>query len=93
VSIEWFRDLVIIIFGLLAIILLILAAVFGYLRYRATRSLISKVDSILDSAKNISGSVEGIFSSARAASGPLMEIVTVIKAVSHITNMFKKKEA
>lgn len=91
-SIEWLRDLVIIIFGLVATILLILAAIFAYFRYRESKLLINNVNSILDSTKNISKSAEGIFSQAQAIAGPLIETVTIIKAIRHITNLFKKKE-
>jgi hypothetical protein len=92
VSIAWFRDLVIIIFGLLGIIMLILGAICAYLRYRETRMLINKVNSILDSTKNIAGLVEGIVSRVGATAGPLMEIMSVFKIINQIGSLFKKKE-
>ena len=91
-SIEWLRDLVIIILGPAATILLILAAIFAYFRYRESKLLVNNVNSILDSTRNISESAEGISPHAQTIAGPVNEIVTIIKAIRHITDLFKKKE-
>ena len=88
-SIEWFRDLVICIFGIIAAVSLIFIAVVAFSTYRQLKST-------MDSLKTTSKYIEGMTS--RVESGvvkPVIEIVTVIKGIRQVietlNKIFKKK--
>ncbi len=87
-SIDWFRDLVISIFGLVATGALIFIAVLSYSLYRRTRP-------ILDSIKTTSAAIEGISSYVRdEVARPLVEVAAIVQGVSRgieaVTKLFKK---
>ena len=89
-SIDWLRDLVICIFGLVATGVLIFVAVLAYLLYRRTRP-------ILDSIKATSANIQGISSSVvNQVAKPLIEVAAIIQGVRQgiatVTKFFKKKE-
>ena len=89
-GIEWFRDLVICIVGLVATGVLIFVAVLAYLLYRRTRP-------ILDSIKTTSATVEKISSYVgEGVAKPLIQVAALVQGIRQgidtISKLFKKKE-
>ena len=89
-SIEWFRDLVISIFGLVAAVSLVFIAVLAFSIYRRIRP-------ILDSVKTTSKTIEEISSYAGdEVAKPLMQVVAFIQGIRQginvISKFFKKKK-
>ena len=89
-SIDWFRDLVISIFGLVATGVFIFIAVLSYSLYRRTRP-------ILDSIKTTSATIQEI--SAYVGDEvvkPVSQVVALIQGIRQgmdtISKFFKKKE-
>ena len=87
-SIDWFRDLIICIFGLVATGVLIFFAVLLYSIYRRTRS-------ILDSAKATAANIQGISSYVgEGVVKPAIQMVTLIQGIRQgidaISKFFKK---
>ena len=89
-SIDWFRDLVICIFGLVAAGVLIFIAVLSFLLYRRVRV-------ILDSVKATSKTIQGLSSYVGdEVVKPVIEVAAIIQGVRQgidtISRFFKKKE-
>ena len=89
-SIDWFRDLVLSIFGLVATGVLIFIAILVYSLYRRARP-------ILDSIKTASATLQGISSHVRnEVAKPLAEVAAIVQGVSHgidvINKLFKKEK-
>jgi len=89
-SIDWFRDLVICIFGIVAAGVLIFLAVLLYLLYRRTRS-------ILDSVKATSTTIQGITSYVgEEVVKPVVQVASMIQGIRQgidtISKFFKKQE-
>jgi len=89
-SIDWFRDLVISISGLVLIGVLIFIAVLLYALYRRTRS-------ILDSVRATSRTIQGISSYVgNEVVKPITQIVALIQGVRQgidaVSKLFGKKE-
>jgi len=89
-SIDWFRDLVICIFGLVAAGVLIFIAVLLFLLYRRVRV-------ILDSVKATSKTIQGLSSYVGdEVVKPVIEVAAIIQGVRQgidtISRFFKKKE-
>ena len=87
-GIEWFRDLIICILGLVATGVLIFIAVLLYLFYRRTRS-------ILDSIETISRTIRGITSYVGGeVAKPLIQVVAIIQGIRQgidtVSKFFKK---
>ncbi len=91
-SIESLRDVVIIVFGLLGIVVFILGSIFAYYRYKESKVLIANVNSILNSTKNASKSAEDISAKAEGIIGAVLEIMTIVQSIRNLGNTFKKKE-
>lgn len=102
-GIEWFRDLVICILGVITIAVLVLIAVLAYSLYRRSRSLLATVDSIcqransiLDTIESTSETVQGIVSDIReAVVDPVAQIIAIIQGIRQgigLVNKFFKKE-
>ena len=88
-SLDWFRDLVICILGLVAAGVLIFIAVLLYSLYRRTRF-------ILDSAKTIARTIQGISSYVEEeVVKPVIQIVAfirgILQGVDTISKFFEKK--
>ena len=83
-EIEWFRDLVISIWGLTAIVVFVFIAVLCYLTYR-------KINPILESLKATSKTIQGIstYASDKIAK-PLIEMTAVIQGIIHGIDAFTK---
>ena len=89
-SIDWFRDLIICIFGLVATGVLIFLAVLVYLLYRRTRS-------ILDSIKATSTTIQRISSIVgEEVVKPVVQVASMVQGVRQgidtIGKFFKKQE-
>ena len=89
-SIDWFRDLIICIFGLVAMGVLVFVAVLLYSLYRRSRS-------ILDSIKNTSRTIQGISSYVGdEVVKPVTQVVALIQGIRQgfdaISKLFRKKE-
>ena len=89
-SIDWFRDLVICIFGLVAAGVFIFIAVLLFLLYRRVRV-------ILDSVKATSRTIQGISSYVGdEVVKPVIEVAALIQGIRQgidtISKFFKKKE-
>lgn len=87
-SIDWFRDLVICIFGLVAAGALIFIAVLLYSLYRRTKS-------ILDSVKTTSATVQAVSSYVgEEVAKPIIEVVALIQGIrlgiDRVSKFFKK---
>lgn len=90
-TIEWFRDLVIVIFGLGTTIAVLAFLVMGIIMF-------FKVRSIIDTAKRVSGDVEDISSCVKdEIVKPLAQAAAVVQGIRQAAGMFgafgkKKKE-
>ncbi len=88
-TIEWFRDLVIVIFGLVTTI-----AVLGLLVMAAIAFF--KVKSVMDTAQKISGDVRDISTCIKEeVVKPIAQVAAVVQGIRQATSMFgqrKKKE-
>lgn len=88
-TIDWFRDLIICIFGLVAIGVSIFVAVILYSLYRRLRS-------ILDSIKAISGTIQTISSGVEGVVKPLIQVAALAQGIRQgidaISKLFKKKK-
>ena len=103
-GIEWFRDLVICILGIITIAVLILIAVLAYSLYRKSQSLLAAVDliceranSILDTIESTSETVHGIVANINeAVVSPVAQIIAIIQGIRQginlASNLFKKEE-
>ena len=89
-SIEWIRDLVISITGIVVICVLIFIAVLSYIRYRQTRA-------IMKSLKTTAKTIEGVTSIVGdEVAKPMMKAVTFIQGmrmgINLINKFIKRKE-
>lgn len=89
-SIDWFRDLIISIAGVLVIIVLLFIAVLTFLLYRRAKV-------ILDSMKTTSQNIAGISTYVTSeVAKPLIQVVAFIQGVRQgvnaISRLFCKKE-
>ena len=89
-SIDWFRDLIICIAGVVATGVLIFVAVLSYSLYRRTRS-------ILDSIKTTSRTIQSISSYVGdGVAKPLIQVVALIQGIRQgidaVGKLFKKGE-
>lgn len=89
-SIDWFRDLVISISGLVLIGVLIFIVVLSYSLYR-------RIKTILDSVKTTSRTIQGVSSYVGdEVVKPITQIVALIQGIRQgidaVSNLFRKKE-
>ena len=89
-SIEWFRDLILIIWGITSTVVIVLIGVLAYLFYRRIRPA-------LDSLKATTRTVENITSVVgEQVAGPLTKVAAFIQgvrqAVSLVSQLRNKKE-
>jgi hypothetical protein len=83
VSIEWFRDLVIIIFGLSATAAFIILVVLAFLFYFRLKPL-------LDSMKKTAGTVAKITSTVETEmAGPMVQIMSFVQGIRQAIGLFK----
>ncbi|MFC1871575.1 hypothetical protein ACFLYF_04160 [Chloroflexota bacterium] len=89
-SIEWLRDLVICIWGILSTAVLIFAAVLAYSLYRRAKP-------VLDSMKTTSANIQSLSTCVRdEVAKPLVEVAAIVQGVTQgidmITKLFKKRK-
>ena len=89
-EISWWRDLVIVILGLIATIALIFISIIVFLFYKRTMSLLESADSVV-------GKVSEIIDYAdKEVIKPVLQFGTMVQGIvqgfSYFSNMFKKKE-
>ena len=103
-DIAWFRDLVICISGLVAIILFVFIAVLAYSFYRRSSSLMDSMHSICQRSNSILDSVEATTSTVRGIVcnvrddlvSPVVQVMAIVQGVRQgidmVNKFFKKKE-
>ncbi len=89
-TIEWFRDLVIIIFGLGAVIALLGLALVAFLCYRRMKPILESLRESIKTVENISKCVEV------EVARPLAQVAAFVQGIRQAVNMVnrltKKKE-
>jgi hypothetical protein len=90
VSIEWFRDLVLIIFGLSATVALLTMAVLAFMFYFRVKPVLDSVKKTACSVAKITDSVEN------EMTGPLTQIISFVQgcrqAVGMVRGIFRRDE-
>ena len=75
-SIEWFRDLVVCIFGLGATVAIVFIAVLVFLLYRKIRPVLDSLKATTKTVENISSCVE------KEVATPLARVAAIVQGVS-----------
>jgi hypothetical protein len=84
VSIDWFRDLVLCIFGLGATVAIVILVVLAFLFYLRLRPM-------LDSMKNTARIVENITNTVEAeVAGPLAQMASFVQGIRQAFNLFNR---
>lgn len=83
-SIEWFRDLVISIFGLGATVALIFIAVLAFLLYRKLRPILNSLKATTKTVEDISSTVE------EEVSRPLAQIAAFVQGISKVVSLVSR---
>ena len=83
-SIEWFRDLVVSIFGVGATIVIILIGVLAILLYRKLKPILNSLKAVTKTVENISSTVE------EEVSRPLARLATFIQGISQAVSFVGK---
>jgi hypothetical protein len=89
VSIEWFSDLVICIFGLAATVVIVFLAVLAFLLYRRIRPVVDSVKATTKTVQDLSSCVEV------EVARPLAQVAAFIQGIRQAVNLvsrFKRKE-
>jgi hypothetical protein len=90
VSIEWFRDLVICIFGLGATVAIISLVVLAFMVYHRIKPIVKSVKATTKTVENISTTVEV------EVARPLAQVAAFVQGIRQAVNLvgqFRKKEA
>jgi hypothetical protein len=91
VSIDWFSDLVICIFGLAATIVILFLAVLAFLFYRRIRPALDSVKATTKTVENLTSTVEV------EVARPLAQVAAFVQGIRQATSLVKqftrKKEA
>lgn len=81
-GIDWFRDLILCIYGVIGIIVLILFAVFVVLVYRKVKVLMGTVQNTTNRVNDIVGTVKEEFIS------PAVQMMAMIQGIRQIASIF-----
>jgi len=84
VSIEWFRDLVLSIFSLGAIVVIIFIGVLAFLLYRKLRPILNSLKATTKTVENISSCVE------EEVSRPLAQVAAFIQGISQAVSLVSR---
>jgi len=84
VNIEWFRDLVISIFGVGATLVIIFIGVLAFLFYRKLKPILNSVKSVTKTVENISSCVE------EEVSRPLARLAAFVQGISQAISLVGK---
>ncbi|MFC2002241.1 hypothetical protein ACFLUZ_07085 [Chloroflexota bacterium] len=89
-NIEWFRDLVVCIFGLGATVAIVFIAVLVFLLYRKIRPVLDSLKATTKTVENISSCVE------KEVATPLARVAAIVQGVSQavtlVSRFSKRKE-
>ncbi len=88
-SIEWFRDLVVVIFGLGATVGILFLAVLAFLFYRRLRPVLDSVKATTKTVENLSSCVE------EEVVRPLAQVASFVQGIRQavgLVNRFTKKK-
>ena len=83
-SIEWFRDLVVCIFGLGATAVLIFLAVLAFSLYRRLRPVLDSLNRTTKTVENLSSCVEA------EVAGPLAQVVAFVQGIRQVVSLFRQ---
>jgi len=83
---DWFRDRVIVIWGLVATIGVIVIVVLALVAYFKVRPIINSVKSVTRTVENISACLE------QEVVGPLAQVVTFIQGFRQAMGMIRRKK-
>ena len=83
-SIEWFRDLVICIFGLGATVALVFMGILAFLLYRKIKPILDSSRATVKTVENISSCVE------EEVARPLAHIVAFVQGITQAVNMVSR---
>lgn len=83
-SIEWFRDLVLIIFGLGATASLVFLAVLAYLCYRRLGPVMDSLKKTAKTMENISSAVE------EEVAGPLAKVIAFVQGIRQAIGLVRR---
>ena len=89
-SIEWFRDLVICIFGVMATVAIILITVLVVSLYRKSRNVLQSVEATSNNIQEITASLQKKFISPIAGMGAFIQ--GIYKGIEAIDKIFSKKK-
>ena len=89
-SIEWFRDLVICIFGVMATVAIILITIFVVSLYRKSRNVLQSVEATSNNIQEITSSLRKKFISPIAGMGAIIQVI--YKGIEAIDKIFGKKK-
>lgn len=83
-SIEWFRDLAIVILGLGASVVLIFIGVLAFLLYRKLRPILNSLKATTKTVENISSTVE------EEVSRPLAQVAAFVQGISQVVSLVSR---
>ncbi len=83
-SIEWFRDLAIVILGLGATVVLIFIGVLAFLLYRKLRPILNSLKATTKTVENISSTVE------EEVSRPLAQVAAFVQGISQVVSLVSR---
>ena len=87
-SIEWFRDLIIVIYGFLGIIVLIFIVILAVLIYKKTRTVLNSIQATTNEVKQIVDTIKTEFVD------PVVQAMAVVQGIkqgiSTISKLFRK---
>jgi uncharacterized protein YoxC len=87
-SIEWFRDLIIVIYGFLGIIVLIIVIIIAVLIYKKTRKVLDSIQATTNEVKQIVDTIKTEFVD------PIVQAMAVVQGIkqgiSTISKLFRK---
>jgi len=96
-DIGWFRDLVIVIFGLVTTIVVIFLAILAFLLFRKIRPILDSVQGTTAAVKEITYAVKEItYTVKEEVVKPVLQISALIKGITQgielVTKLFKKED-
>ncbi|MCJ7604868.1 MAG: hypothetical protein MUO19_02395 [Dehalococcoidales bacterium] len=83
-SIEWFRDLVIVIFGLGATVAVVIFVVMAFMLFFRIRPILDSVRATTKTVENLSHSVE------EEVAKPLAQVISFVQGIRQATGLFSK---
>ncbi len=96
-GIEWFRDLIICIYGIVGIVVCLLFAVIVYVLFRKVKRILSRVEKMQEGVQGIVDDVKREIASVREEmASPLVQAAAIFKGVRQgycmVSKMFKKEQ-